>query len=467
MASATELRMEPQRRSPDGTHTAIERLLAYQHSPECYTVSFAEVRDLQIAAMNERLEERRDTIKLVAMRAGQANIKEIRDFADAVPLLLPHTAYKSYPESFLIGEKWDKLTKWLGTVSTYPLDDVDLTGITDIDDWIVHLEQAGHYVSCSSGTTGKSAMLIASKADMEWTGKDSVVACAWGTQTEPAQDRYVFSMAPIADVPRNHAIMDSLHGAFGRPDVERFRYPVPPIKVGSITRMIALRKAIADVTARPADIAEYENTGAERQKALDGAIGVTVEALLKVRGEKLYLTGMWGNLYKVAVAMRERGFSGKDFHPDNLMYVGGGLKREELPPNYREFVCETFNISPRHNFQIYGMQELGSVAPRCSEGGRYHLPPWLVCLPLNKEADALLPMDQGEVQCRAGLFDLSMDGRWGGVISGDRIEVDFGPCQCGAATPSIRDNIARYADLEGDDKISCAGTIDAYVRGLS
>jgi len=25
----------------------------------------------------------------------------------------------------------------------------------------------------------------------------------------------------------------------------------------------------------------------------------------------------------------------------------------------------------------------------------------------------------------------------------------------------------RYADLEGDDKIGCAGTIDAYVRGVA
>src|SRR6185503_15074101 len=97
------------------------------------------------------------------------------------------------------------------------------------------------------------------------------------------------------DVPRNHVIMDSLHGAFGRPDIERFRYPVPPITVGSITRMIALRKAITDGTARPADVAEYESTSAARQKALDDAIEVTVEALLKVRGEKLYLTGLWGN----------------------------------------------------------------------------------------------------------------------------------------------------------------------------
>ena len=108
----------------------------------------------------------------------------------------------------------------------------------------------------------------------------------------------------------------------------------------------------------------------------------------------------------------------------------------------------------------------GSIAPRCSHG-RYHLPPWLVCLPLNRAGDELLPIDRGEVEGRAAFFDLSLSGRWGGVISGDRIEVDFGPCTCGAQTPSIRDNIGRYADIEGDDKIGCAGTIDAYVRGMS
>jgi len=446
---------------------ATDKLLAYVHTDSCYTIPFAMVRDLQIAAMNERLQEQADRIRLVGFRARESGIEEIRDFADVVPLLLPHTAYKTYPEGFLIEENWEKLTKWLGTVSAYPLDDTDLEGIADVDEWIARLEAAGHCVSCSSGTTGKSAMLIASREDLEWTAWDSVVACAWGTGIKPEQDRHVFSMAPVAAVPRNLAIMDKLHEAFGKPDSQLFRYPVPPITVGSITRMIALRKAIADGTAKPSEIAEYEQTSTEREKSLDDAIGITVDALLKVREEKLFLTGLWGNLYKVATAMRERGFSGNDFHPENMMYVGGGLKREELPPDYREFVRETFNVREDRNFQLYGMQELGSVKVRCNRGGRYHVPPWVVCLPLNKEADELLPMDQGEIQCRAGFFDLSMEGRWGGVISGDRIEVDFGPCECGAETPSIRDNIVRYADLEGDDKIGCAGTIDAYVRGMS
>ena len=73
----------------------------------------------------------------------------------------------------------------------------------------------------------------------------------------------------------------------------------------------------------------------------------------------------------------------------------------------------------------------------------------------------------GEIEGRAAFFDLSLDGRWGGIITGDKISLDFDPCACGAKSPSIRDNIVRYADLEGDDKIGCAGTVDAYVRGLS
>jgi hypothetical protein len=113
------------------------------------------------------------------------------------------------------------------------------------------------------------------------------------------------------------------------------------------------------------------------------------------------------------------------------------------------------------------MQELGTAMPRCQKGGRYHIPAWLVCLPLDKEGNELLPHGDGESEGRAAFFDLSLDGRWGGVISGDKIAVDFSPCKCGAHTPSIRDNVVRYSDLTGDDKIACSGTVDAYVRGLA
>jgi hypothetical protein len=91
----------------------------------------------------------------------------------------------------------------------------------------------------------------------------------------------------------------------------------------------------------------------------------------------------------------------------------------------------------------------------------------VVPLILDKSGDALLPLTKHEYEGRAAFFDLSLDGRWGGVISGDRISIDFGPCACGNKGASIRDDIVRYADLEGDDKIGCAGTVDAYVRGVA
>ena len=200
---------------------------------------------------------------------------------------------------------------------------------------------------------------------------------------------------------------------------------------------------------------------------MDAATGICADAVIAARGERLYISGMWASLYQIAAEVSARGYSAKDFIGDNTMYVGGGLKGASVPDNYREVVCETFNLKPERNFQMYGMQEIGSAMPRCQKGGRYHIPPWLVSLPLNKDGDALVPFAEGEVEGRAAFFDLSLEGRWGGVISGDRIEVDFSPCACGAQSPSIRDNVIRYSDLQGDDKIACSGTVDAYVRGMA
>jgi hypothetical protein len=445
----------------------VDELMAFAGGDKAYTVPFAEVREAQVAALNERLQERVDQIKLVGLRAREAGVTEIRDLADVVPLLLPHTAYKSYPESFLSEQKWDRLTKWLGTVSSYPVENVDLEGVADVDDWIARLEAAGQFVSCTSGTTGKAAMLVASQADMDWTAVDSVYACAWGSGVRPAQDRLIFGIAATAQVPRNQAISDALEEAFQVPGTQRFAYPVPPITIGSITKMITLRKAIAEGTARPSDIAEFEATSATRQKAMDAAVGICADALIAARKELLYVSGMWAALHQVATEVRNRGYSAKDFNPENTCYIAGGLKGAVLPPDYREFVYDTFNLRPKRNFQMYGMQEIGSAMPRCQKGGRYHIPPWLICLPLEKEGEKLLPIGESEIEGRAAFFDLSMDGRWGGIISGDKIQVDFGPCKCGAHTPSIRDNIVRYSDIAGDDKIACSGTVDAYVRGLA
>ncbi|MGC4090196.1 MAG: hypothetical protein QM756_20415 [Polyangiaceae bacterium] len=339
--------------------------------------------------------------------------------------------------------------------------------IKDVDDWLDRLAQQGFFVSCSSGTTGKSAMLVASQRDMDWCLREAPQAYAWGSGVPLDRSRRMFGMAAIAKTPRAEATGKAYRLALQDPAHEPFAYPVPPITVGSLTQMVVARKKIADGTILPEELAEFEQVSAERAKFVDDAVEITARALIEARGEKIHVTGLWAGLYNVAKAVRDLGYSAKDFNPENSIYVGGGLKRAKLPDDYREFVYETFNIAPSRNYQNYSMQELQSGMPRCQKGGRYHLPPWLVPLILDKSGDNLLQIEKGEYEGRAAFFDLSLDGRWGGVISGDKVKIDFSPCACGSTSPSIRDDIQRYADLEGDDKIGCAGTVDAYVRGLS
>jgi hypothetical protein len=445
----------------------LNRLTRLVESQNRYDIPFGELRDAQIAAMNERFQEHKDRIKLVGHRAAEAGITEVRSREEVVKLLVPHTAYKSYPEAWLAQQRWDRLSKWLDTVSAYRVPSDKVSSAADVDGWIEKLAGNGFFVSCSSGTTGKSAMLVASQKDMDWCRKEAVAAYSWGSGVTPAQDRRIFGMAPVAHVPRNVATGEAYTVALQDPNYERFNYPVPPITVGALTQMVLFRKAIADGTAKPGEIAAYEEISAARQKVIDAAVGVTARAVVEARHSKIHVTGLWAGLYAVAKAVREMGYGATDFHPENSIYVGGGLKRAKLPTDYREFVYETFSIQPQRNYQNYSMQELHSGMPRCQAGGRYHVPPWVVPLVLDEAGDNLLPMSAGEYEGRAAFFDLSLDGRWGGVISGDKISIDFGPCICGSKGPSIGDDVMRYSDIAGDDKIGCAGTVDAYVRGVA
>ena len=92
------------------------------------------------------------------------------------------------------------------------------------------------------------------------------------------------------------------------------------------------------------------------------------------------------------------------------------------------------------------MQEINTPFPLC-RAGRYHVAPWVLMLPLDAAGEQLLDASDGEIEARAAFFDLSLDGRWGGVISGDRVTVDFGTVRLRPSGPTVGSDIVRYADL--------------------
>jgi hypothetical protein len=123
------------------------------------------------------------------------------------------------------------------------------------------------------------------------------------------------------------------------------------------------------------------------------------------------------------------------------------------------------NIAPGHFVQMYSMQEINLAMARCT-AGRYHVGPELVLLVLDDAGEALARPSDGEVTGRAAFLDTTVDARWGGIITGDNIRADFKPCPCGAPGPTVHHDISRYANKVDGDKITCAGTMDAYVRGF-
>jgi hypothetical protein len=140
--------------------------------------------------------------------------------------------------------------------------------------------------------------------------------------------------------------------------------------------------------------------------------------------------------------------------------TGGGMKGlKDAPEDWEGYVKDYFGIDTVGMF--YGMSEVMSMSPRCSQG-HYHILP--VTIPLLFDRDMKLLPREGVQTGRYGFFDLMAQTYWGGFISGDKITVHWDEdCPCGWKGPRVAPTISRFADQEGgDDKITCAGTAQAY-----
>lgn len=446
--------------------SALEELLSRRDDPDRFNTPPEDLLASQLEAANQRFETRVGSIPLLKNRAETGGVTAIRALDDLVPLLFAHNTYKSYGEAWLAEGEWPRMARWLQTVSTYEPGGQSFDDVEDLDGWVDRLEEEGRFVACSSGTTGKPAMLGATELDLDFASRSNVSSFCWATGMPAAQDRRFFGLGPRTNVTRNERTREALLEAFQDPNLEPYQLPVPIITTGAITSMILLRRKLTDGTATASEVAEFERLSAERLAGIEEAVADAIDELIKSRDQSLFLSGMWASLHPLAVGVRERGYSSADYRSDNSLLTGGGLKGATLPEDYREFVHGTFGITDEREYNFYSMQEVNTPFPRC-RSGRYHVAPWVIALPLDEPGEHLLDTSAGEVEARAAFFDLSLDGRWGGVISGDKVTMDFGQCQCGHQGPTVGPDITRFADLAGGDKISCAGTIDAYVKGAS
>ena len=280
-------------------NSQADRLVSLVDAENPFDLPFSELLPRQLEAINERFKDRVEKIKLLQNRAETGGITEIRRMADIVPLLFAHTAYKSYPEGWLIEEKWDRLGRWLDTVSSQ-------SGRADGHARRSKASMTGcsvsrtrhHYVSCSSGTTGKCAMMNATMADLRVLPATPCCRRIIWAGLAPNHDRRMISLGQGAATPRNRATGRPMREAFNRPDVAPFVPKVPPITIGGITEMVVLRKKIAEGTAKPTEIAYFEAQAAAREKAIESAVEQAADALIESRHMKLHIMGLFGPMYQ-------------------------------------------------------------------------------------------------------------------------------------------------------------------------
>jgi hypothetical protein len=446
--------------------SALEKILQLVGTADPYRNAPQNLAALQIEALRERFADMRQLVRVLEQRAADTGVVEISAPADAVPLLFAHTNYKSYPERFVDQGQWANMNRWLQTMSSRAVD-VEVDGVVDVDDWLKRLEAAGHFVFATSGTSGKSSFLNRTRGDVDRSIVSVSAGFNWANGVfQPARDRPVFRFFPpygahpMCEIQRLHFERIGAPGEIHYMSSE----PLRAMQTISAGRM---RRAVAAGTARPAEIAEFEREAAATQLRMTEALRHSVEALISKRHLPIVVAAQWPMLFRIVQIGRELGVRDGDFHPKTVLSCGGGVKGATLPADYREQIFAFFGIPRTNLVTVYGMSEMTGVCPYSHDLDGYAVPPWIIPMVLDKGGERMLGPDRSnEVEGRMALFDLALEGRWGGIISGDRVTVDFGlGPRHGVHAPLIR-SIARYSDLEaGEDKLTCAGTIDAYVRG--
>jgi hypothetical protein len=426
-----------------------------------------QLEELQREALGLRFAQQREAIPMVAKLADRQGITTVDDLDAVVPLLFEHTMYKSYPVALLERRAFDKLTGWLDKLTSLDLSGVDATACDSIDGWLDALAaQAGLDTAFTSGTSGTMSFFPWSRRDLELkylTRRVSELQRFGKPPTRAALEEPV----QYVGTSNRHRLASYMADeiAHGLPDHVHLRRQERPsadlLWLASRLRLAAARGDASRVTVPESLLArraELERSR-DREQASDDAWLAEVERL---QGELVLWTIFAHDLHAIAEPRVARG-ERWSFAPGSVLVMAGGTKGRSLPADWRTTVERFVDI---RMVKAYGMTELSCFNMEC-ELGRYHVQPWLVPFVLDAQTSAPLPR-AGVQRGRAAFFDLLPESHWGGVITGDEIEVDFdGQCGCGASSPHIAPDIARLSDKRGgDDRINCAASPEAHAEAM-
>lgn len=468
------------RPAPTADGDDVDRFMAepaayFGHSAtEMHSIPRAKMDALQNETISRRFKAAYEHIPMVKKLADGQGVSSVDRVEDVVPLLFEHTMYKSYPISLLGNRRFDMLTGWLNKLTSVDLSKVDVKGCDSIDGWLdAVFDQSGLDVMTSSGSTGTMSFLPRTAQDY-----------AKGLRSNRVTELQTFGQAPT-DTALN-GVFHVIWPNYADGHVSSFRsgqyqkaamaggredhfHPLYHEKgssdlmwLAAQMRAAAARGDASRIEAPPSLLARREEL-AKQQAGMQGRqqsfIGEVAEQL---KGQLVYCIGPTYPLWQVAQRGMDKGAT-CEFAPGSFIGTAGGAKGMPLPADWEDTVSTFFGTRVQ---RFYGMSEIRGLHKMCSEG-HYHVQPWVVPFVLDPDTSELKPRT-GLQKGRAAFFDLSVGGNWGGLISGDEVEIHFSePCKCGQSTVHILGGIQRYSEKNGgDDKITCAATPQAHSEAL-
>jgi len=427
---------------------------------------------LQLAALRLRFSELKTKIRAVEKLSQKLSITDISTIDDVVPLLFPHTIYKSYPADFLQQGRFDKITKWFANITAVNLNENEFKACNSIDDWLSQLEQrSGIFALCSSGTTGAMSFVPRSANEWDATVRSSRASVFYfadpSERLNPGSDFFkiiwphhklgrngLLRSVPmqIKHIAGSEANFFALHEGQLSADTMYFNSRM----AAKATHGLNLGAKVVPFSA----LAENgDKTKAEREKANFAAF--FRRALDLIGNTRVFANGTTNMHYHMAYEGLSREKRAV-FGPGSVVSAGGGDKGVRLPHNWEE--CITLFTGVPRLMHTYAMSEVMATHRRCKHN-RFHIQPTAILFVLDESMSKALPRS-GRRTGRAAFFDLMAGISWGGIITGDKVTVNWDYCSCGLLSPTLEGRISRLSeDQGGSDKISCAATDSFHEQG--
>src|SRR5258708_27293847 len=102
---------------------------------EMHSIPNGTLQEIHARALSAHFTAMVERVPVLALLAEEQHIREISDIAQAGPLLLSHSVYKSYPLSVLQNGRFDRLTGWLDKLTAHDLSASDASACGRIRDW--------------------------------------------------------------------------------------------------------------------------------------------------------------------------------------------------------------------------------------------------------------------------------------------------------------------------------------------